>query len=185
MLYRKFWLAAGLGCLASAPGVAAPPSPPSESATAAPARVLGNAQQIAFEKAVLKALESAAMKAEIQRVEALYAADPQGATPTGKATILRAAHAIAAAAASYAVGEDTDRPAAHWVVNAPHTWGGITTPRSGYGIDNPDNVYGFPAMANHNAFFNGRAPLEIMAQGDMISLYETYRRIDALRSAQW
>ena len=52
-------------------------------------------------------------------------------------------------------------------------------------FDNPDNVYGFPAMANHNAFFNGRAPLEIMAQGDMISLYETYRRIDALRGAQW
>ena len=52
-------------------------------------------------------------------------------------------------------------------------------------FDNPDNVYGFPAMANHNAFFNGRAPLEIMAQGDMISLFEAYRRIDALRSAQW
>ena len=52
-------------------------------------------------------------------------------------------------------------------------------------FDNPDNVYGFPAMTNHNAFFNGRAPLEIMAQGDMISLYETYRRIDALRGAQW
>ena len=52
-------------------------------------------------------------------------------------------------------------------------------------FDNPENVYGFPAMANHNAFFNGRAPLEIMAQGDMISLYETYRRIDALRGAQW
>ena len=52
-------------------------------------------------------------------------------------------------------------------------------------FDNPENVYGFPAMENHNAFFNGRTPLEIMAQGDMISLYETFRRIDALRGAQW
>jgi len=52
-------------------------------------------------------------------------------------------------------------------------------------FDNPDNVYGFPAMANHNEFFNGRSPLEIMAQGDMISLYETFRRIDVLRGAQW
>ncbi|WP_313053344.1 antitoxin Xre-like helix-turn-helix domain-containing protein [Pseudomonas lopnurensis] len=52
-------------------------------------------------------------------------------------------------------------------------------------FDNPENVYGFPSMENHNAFFNGRTPLEIMAQGDMISLYETFRRIDALRSAQW
>lgn len=52
-------------------------------------------------------------------------------------------------------------------------------------FDNPDNVYGFPAMANHNEFFNGRSPLEIMAQGDMISLYETFRRIDVLRGGLW
>ncbi|UTW09835.1 antitoxin Xre-like helix-turn-helix domain-containing protein [Pseudomonas benzenivorans] len=52
-------------------------------------------------------------------------------------------------------------------------------------FDNPENVYGFPAMANRNEFFNGRAPLEVMAQGDMISLYETFRRIDTLRGAQW
>lgn len=52
-------------------------------------------------------------------------------------------------------------------------------------FDNPENVYGFPAMANCNEFFNGRAPLEVMAQGDMISLYETFRRIDTLRGAQW
>jgi len=52
-------------------------------------------------------------------------------------------------------------------------------------FDNPENIYGFPSMKNHNAFFNGRAPLDIMAQGDMISLYETFRRVDALRGAQW
>lgn len=52
-------------------------------------------------------------------------------------------------------------------------------------FDNPDNVYGFPAMANHNEFFNSRSPLEIMSQGDMVSLYETFRRIDVLRGAQW
>ena len=52
-------------------------------------------------------------------------------------------------------------------------------------FDNPDNVYGFASMANDNEFFNGRSPLEIMAQGDMVSLYETFRRIDMLRGAQW
>lgn len=52
-------------------------------------------------------------------------------------------------------------------------------------FDNPQNVYGFVSMANDNEFFNGRSPLEIMSQGDMISLYETFRRIDALRGAQW
>lgn len=52
-------------------------------------------------------------------------------------------------------------------------------------FDNPQNVYGFVSMPNDNEFFNGRSPLEIMAQGDMIALYETFRRIDALRGAQW
>lgn len=52
-------------------------------------------------------------------------------------------------------------------------------------FDNPENVYGFVTMANDNHFFNGRTPLEVMSQGDMISLYETYRRIDVLRGSQW
>jgi hypothetical protein len=52
-------------------------------------------------------------------------------------------------------------------------------------FDNPDNVYGFVSMANDNEFFNGRSPLAIMAQGDMVSLYETFRRIDMLRGALW
>lgn len=52
-------------------------------------------------------------------------------------------------------------------------------------FDNPENAYGFATMENHNAFFNGRTPLDIMAQGDMVSLYETFRRIDTLRGAQW
>lgn len=52
-------------------------------------------------------------------------------------------------------------------------------------FDNPDNVYGFPSMNNHNPFFDGRSPLEVMAPGSFIQLYETFRRIDALRGAQW
>jgi hypothetical protein len=47
-------------------------------------------------------------------------------------------------------------------------------------FDNPKNVYGFVSMANNNDFFNGRSPLEIMAQGDIDSLSETFHRIDAL-----
>ncbi|MDH0896532.1 MULTISPECIES: hypothetical protein [unclassified Pseudomonas] len=46
---------------------------------------------------------------------------------------------------------------------------------------NPDNIYGFPSMVNHNDFFAGRSPLEVMAEGDLASLTETCNRIDALR----
>lgn len=52
-------------------------------------------------------------------------------------------------------------------------------------FDNPENVYGFPRMPNDNEYFAGRAPLEIMATGSFINLYETFRRIDVLRGAQW
>ncbi len=47
-------------------------------------------------------------------------------------------------------------------------------------FESPENVYGFVNMENHNDFFNGRKPLEIMAQGDLLSIFETYKRIDAL-----
>lgn len=47
-------------------------------------------------------------------------------------------------------------------------------------FDNPENVYGFMGLENQNEFFNGRKPLEIMAQGDLMSILETYKRIDAI-----
>ena len=50
-------------------------------------------------------------------------------------------------------------------------------------FDNPENVYGFVGMKNDNEFFNGRTPMDIMARGDFVSLYETFNRIDSLCTA--
>lgn len=44
------------------------------------------------------------------------------------------------------------------------------------------NVTDFPTLKNFNAFFEGRTPLEVMSQGDMLSLYETFKRIEQLKS---
>lgn len=52
-------------------------------------------------------------------------------------------------------------------------------------FDNPENVEGFMSMANHNAFFNGRTPLEVITGGSYVGLYETFRRIDGLRGGMW
>lgn len=52
-------------------------------------------------------------------------------------------------------------------------------------FENPENLYGFMRMKNQNPFFNGRSPLEIIEDGDIVALYETFRRLDALRGAQW
>ncbi|WP_412461137.1 antitoxin Xre-like helix-turn-helix domain-containing protein [Pseudomonas sp. SC11] len=45
---------------------------------------------------------------------------------------------------------------------------------------NQANVLGFPALKNDNPFFEGRSPVEVMAQGDLISIYETFKRIQRL-----
>lgn len=50
-------------------------------------------------------------------------------------------------------------------------------------FSNRENVKGFTGFKNDNSFFAGRSPLEVMAQGDMISLYETFKRIQHLRLA--
>ncbi len=52
-------------------------------------------------------------------------------------------------------------------------------------FDNPENVTGFMSMKNHNEFFNGRTPLEVIVDGGYVGLYETHRRIDALRGGMW
>lgn len=48
-------------------------------------------------------------------------------------------------------------------------------------FSNPANVYGFMSMPNHNPYFNGRTPLELISGGSHGVLYEVYRRIDSLQ----
>lgn len=48
-------------------------------------------------------------------------------------------------------------------------------------FSNPENIQGFPSFKNDNDFFEGRTPLEIMSQGNMIAIYETYKCIARLK----
>lgn len=52
-------------------------------------------------------------------------------------------------------------------------------------FENPENVYGFMGKRNHNPYFHGRAPLDVIAGGDFAALYETFKRIDTLRGGLW
>jgi hypothetical protein len=52
-------------------------------------------------------------------------------------------------------------------------------------FSNPENVTGFMRMSNNNDFFDGRSPMDVISDGNFISLYETFRRIDGLRGAAW
>lgn len=52
-------------------------------------------------------------------------------------------------------------------------------------FENPENVYGFMQLKNHNPYFNGQAPLDLIASGHFGTLYEVYKHIDGLRGGQW
>jgi len=52
-------------------------------------------------------------------------------------------------------------------------------------LSNPDNVYGFMSMINHNAYFNGRTPLSLISSGDLINLSNVHAHIDGMKGAGW
>ncbi|WP_305094340.1 DUF1214 domain-containing protein [Prescottella sp. R16] len=103
--------------------------------------ILATDGQRRLESLAREILRTDEMLDEIAGVEALYSRDPLGATATGAATIPRAAHSIAVASILYALSEDPIDPVLLWGVTAPHRFHGLELPRSGFGIENPDNVY--------------------------------------------
>jgi isochorismate synthase EntC len=47
-------------------------------------------------------------------------------------------------------------------------------------FENTENLYGFMLMNNHNAFFNGRKPIDIISTRRLDDLSDTFKRIDSL-----
>lgn len=97
--------------------------------------------QLEREVRALEILASEPMKRAVDGLVEVYLADARGKTAAGAATARRAAESTATAAAYAIVNEDTARPVVFWGANGPHDWFGISVPRGGYGIENPDNVY--------------------------------------------
>ncbi len=52
-------------------------------------------------------------------------------------------------------------------------------------FSNNENIYGYMKMPNHNPYFEGKAPLDIISSGSFGSLYEVFKRIDSMRGGQW
>ncbi len=104
------------------------------------------------EELTRRILETDTYRTAMRSVEMLYAADPQGSTPAGKATIGRAAHSLATAATQYAICSDPEIPMLMWGVTAPHVFQGLSSPRSGFGIENPDNVYRHTAVSGSSTY---------------------------------
>ncbi|WP_215923378.1 DUF1214 domain-containing protein [Nocardia albiluteola] len=139
-------LVAGCGNDVTVTGGANPGGPGNPSA-------LATGAQTAVEARARQVLATPTMQAAIEKVEQLYAADPLGSTPTGKATIDRAANSIGAAAVLEAITwSRTSNPVPVWATTAAHDYHGLSMPDSGYGIENPDNVYRDAAFDPHSTY---------------------------------
>lgn len=123
--------------LAAISGISAEPSQP----PIQPNTTLGTKDQVALEKLRLRIIENVLVKEQRQLSVATYRSDPQAKTIAGQSTLEKSLDAITAAMVETAVNSDTSRPKIMWVVNAARNWFSEKVPASGYGIDNPDNVY--------------------------------------------
>ena len=52
-------------------------------------------------------------------------------------------------------------------------------------FENPDNVYGFMRMPNHNQPFKGQSPLAYISDGYLISLKEAAQHVEAALAGLW
>lgn len=133
---------------------------------------LGSAHQVRMEKLVAEVLRSPEIKAGLQRIATLYRQDAMAKIPDGAATIDHAALSIATAMAGLGVIHSSADSGLMWTANAGHRWFGIETSNSGYGIENPDNVYRHMAIEGDGRYaIKGRLPAQPPSQQSFI-LYD-------------
>lgn len=102
---------------------------------------LGTPDQIELERTLTTVLQSAEVVHQRRIAYESIIQDPLASDPDGRATLMRALDGITTAMAQCGVNGDSDRPQAMWNSGAAHSWFGLDIPASGYGIENPDNVY--------------------------------------------
>jgi len=130
-----------------------------------PGGALDSRAQLDFEKTVAAVAAHPLVRAAKTDVAAMYRADPQGASRAGQDTVDSAVDSIATAAAQTVVTDNPSEPHFNWAVTAPHCWHGFEVARSGYGIDNPDNVHRHAAVDGQSSFvIRGRMPEQRPAQ---------------------
>ncbi len=103
-------------------------------------------KQLSLEKLELRIFAMPQVQQQLAIGEDLYRHNHLSQTPDGSATLKNAVRAITLSTIQDAILDDPSRPQIMWVSNAPHSWSGVSVPGSGYGIDNPDNLYRYVAV---------------------------------------
>lgn len=120
---------------------------------------LATPDQRVIEQRMLQVLASPEVRHQREASKQIYASHRLAMTPDGARTLEPALDSITAAMVQTAVNDDPARPAAFWAVTAAHRWFGHAVPNSGYGIENPDNVYRHVPMDGASHYeIRGRMP---------------------------
>ncbi len=130
--------------VASGPSVVAAESEPTS--------VLDMSEQIALEKQELRIFAMPQFQTQLKLGEQVYRKSHLAQLPDGAKTLENAVRAIALSSIQYALLNDPSRPKIMWTANQPHSWSGVSVPGSGYGIDNPDNLYRWVAVDGESRY---------------------------------
>lgn len=102
---------------------------------------LASPQQVETERRIVDVLADPRMTTAIAGIEALYRNDPQFQTESGQRSVRSAAESIAGAMTEWGVLLASRPEAFTWTNKTAHFWFDLRVPNTGYGIENPDNVY--------------------------------------------
>ncbi len=125
---------------------------PTVAAEGASTPVLDMSDQVSLEKLELRILAMPELQKQMKLGEETYLNSHLAKFPDGQKTLENAIRAIALSSIQYAFMEDPSRPKIMWVCNQPHSWSGVSVPGSGYGIDNPDNLYRWVAIDGESRY---------------------------------
>lgn len=108
--------------------------------------------QARFESKVMDAWAAPQMQAEVERCRKLFFEHPLSKLPEAEVTLERSLGETTRSVLDWIVGGDPFRPDSLWMQTPPHRWFGVDFKGDRWGIDNPDNLYGWAAIDNRSRY---------------------------------
>lgn len=105
-----------------------------------------------LEELVLQLLASRPVREARAGLLEAYRADPIAGSESARSTLEAAVDSVVASASSEAAVLDPTNPRLFWMACARHTWATRSFPNTGYGIENPDNVYRHGGIDDEGTF---------------------------------
>ncbi|HKD68384.1 MAG TPA: hypothetical protein VKB84_16170 [Candidatus Binataceae bacterium] len=108
--------------------------------------------QARFEASLMNAWLSPEVQTEVERCRRLFFEHPLSKLPEAEATLERSLGETTRSVLDWIVNGDPFRPATVWMQTPPHRWFGVDFKGDRWGIDNPDNLYGYACIEDRSRY---------------------------------